>query len=100
MTQMAELTTQVLARGTQTKFTPERIQQIKNLVEGGKSREEIAELIGVTLGSLQVSAQGWGSACGDLLLTLEPVCCGETNRVPMGPPHIVLVVAVTAGYRN
>ena len=38
MTEMAELTTQVLARGRQTKFTPERIQQIKNLVERGKSR--------------------------------------------------------------
>jgi hypothetical protein len=32
------------------KFTPERIEQIKNLVEHGKRREEIAELIGVTVG--------------------------------------------------
>src|SRR5262245_8283949 len=38
-------------RGRQ--FTPERLQQIRNLVERGKSREEIAELIGVTVGSLQ-----------------------------------------------
>ena len=60
MTQMAELTTQVLARGRQTKFTPERIQQIKNLIERGKSREEIAELIGVTLGSLQVTCSRLG----------------------------------------
>ena len=60
MTQMAELTTQGLARGGQTKFTPERIQQIKDLVERGKSREEIAELIGVTLGSLQVTCSRLG----------------------------------------
>ena len=60
MTQMAELTTQVLVRGRPTKFTPERIQQIKNLVERGKSREEIAELIGVTLGSLQVTCSRLG----------------------------------------
>src|SRR5260221_10334627 len=60
MSQMAELTTQVLARGRQTKFTPERIQQIRNLVERGKSREEIAELIGVTLGSLQVTCSRLG----------------------------------------
>src|SRR5262249_8032556 len=60
MTQMAELTTQVPARGRQTKFTPERIQQIKDLVEPGKSREEIAELIGVTLGSLQVTCSRLG----------------------------------------
>jgi hypothetical protein len=60
MNQIAELTAQVLARGRQTKFTPERIQQIKNLVERGKSREEIAELTGVTLGSLQVTCSRLG----------------------------------------
>jgi len=56
----AELTAYILPRGRQTKFTPERIQQIKNLVERGKSREEIAELIGVTLGSLQVTCSRLG----------------------------------------
>jgi hypothetical protein len=55
-----ELTAHVLTRGRQTKFTPERIQQIRNLVERGKSREEIAELIGVTLGSLQVTCSRLG----------------------------------------
>ena len=44
-------------RGRPIKFTPERIQQIKNLVEGGNSREDIAELVGVTVGSLAVT---WG----------------------------------------
>ena len=47
-------------RGHQIKFTPERIEQIKNLVERGKSREEIAELIGVTVGSLQVTCSRLG----------------------------------------
>ena len=42
------------------KFTPERIEQIKNLVERGKRREEIAELIGVTVGSLQVTCSRLG----------------------------------------
>ena len=56
----AELTAQVLARGRQTKFTPERIQQIRNLVERGRSRQEIAELIGVTVGSLQVTCSKLG----------------------------------------
>jgi len=56
----AELTAYILPRGRQTKFTPERIQQIRNLVERGKSREEIAELIGVTLGSLQVTCSRLG----------------------------------------
>src|SRR5258707_13895094 len=55
-----ELTAHVLTRGRQTKFTPERIQQIRNLVERGKSREEIAELIEVTVGSLQVTCSKLG----------------------------------------
>ncbi len=60
MNQVAELRTQVVTRGRQLKFTPERIQQIKNLVERGKSREEIAELVGVTVGSLQVTCSRLG----------------------------------------
>src|SRR5262249_3690893 len=56
----AELTAHVLTRRRQTKFTPERIQQIRNLVERGKGREEIAELVGVTLGSLQVTCSRLG----------------------------------------
>src|SRR5262245_37303182 len=43
------------SRGRPTKFTPENIRQIINLVERGKSKEEIAEVIGVTPGTLQVS---------------------------------------------
>ena len=55
-----ELATQLPTRGRQIKFTPERLQQIRNLVERGKSREEIAELIGVTVGSLQVTCSRLG----------------------------------------
>ena len=43
-----------------TKFTPERISQIVNLVERGKSREEIAALVGVTVGTLQVTCSKFG----------------------------------------
>ena len=50
-----ELATQLPTYGQRIRFTPERIQQIRNLVERGKSREEIAELIGVTVRSLQVT---------------------------------------------
>jgi len=70
MTQ-TEFSTQLPARGRGMKFTPERIPQIRNLVERGKRREEIAELIGVTVRSLQSRAQGWGSVCGELFLTRE-----------------------------
>lgn len=47
-------------RGRLTKFTPERIEQIKNLIERGKTREEIAELLDVTVGSLQVTCSRLG----------------------------------------
>jgi hypothetical protein len=60
MGQVAEFGTLPLPRGRQIKFTPERLQQIKNLVERGKSREEIAELVGVTVGSLQVTCSRLG----------------------------------------
>jgi hypothetical protein len=43
------------ANGRSIKFTPERFEQIRNLVERGMSREQIAETIGVTIGSLQVT---------------------------------------------
>ena len=58
--QTEELATQLPTRGRQIKFTPERLQQIRNLVERGKSRDEIAELIGVTVGSLQVTCSRLG----------------------------------------
>jgi len=45
---------------SRTKFTPERIRQICNLVERGKSRDEIAEIIGVTSGTLQVTCSKMG----------------------------------------
>jgi hypothetical protein len=47
-------------RGRQSKFTPERIQQIITLVERGKTRDEIAELIGVTTATLQVMCSKLG----------------------------------------
>jgi hypothetical protein len=61
MMQTEEFATQLTnSRGRKIKFTPERLQQIRNLVERGKSREEIAELIGATVGSLQVTCSRLG----------------------------------------
>ena len=51
---------QLLNRGRPKKFTPETVQQVRNLVERGKSREEIAEIIGVTIGTLQVTCSKLG----------------------------------------
>ena len=82
MMQTEELATQLPTRGRQIKFTPERLQQIGNLVERGKSRKEIAELIGVTVGSLQVT-------CSRLGISLRRVVFGNgmglLRRVPLPP---------------
>jgi hypothetical protein len=43
-----------------SKFTPERVQQIKDLVARGEAREAIAAQIGVTVGSLQVTCSRLG----------------------------------------
>ena len=48
------------SRGRPTKFTLERLQQIRNLVERGESREQIAEILVVTVGSLQVTCSRLG----------------------------------------
>jgi hypothetical protein len=60
MLQSEVFITQLTTCGKQIKFTPERIQQIKNLIERGKSQGEIAELIGVTVSSLQVTCSKLG----------------------------------------
>jgi hypothetical protein len=60
MLQTEGFTTQLSTSGRLIKFTPERLQQIRNLIERGKSREEIAELIGVTVGTLQVTCSRLG----------------------------------------
>jgi hypothetical protein len=62
-----------------TKFTPERIQQIRDLVQQGTSREQIAALLDVTVGSLQVT-------CSRLGISLRrPGPHKTTRRSPEGP---------------
>jgi hypothetical protein len=65
-----------------SKFTPDRVQQIKDLVARGVRCEEIATLVGVTVGTLKVTCSRLGislrkprSRTG--LLPLRP-----TTRVP------------------
>ena len=95
MTQIMELATPALTRGRQIKFTPERIQQIKNLVERGTCREEIAELIGVTVGSLQVTCSRLGISLRRPTFNKESFCCGEMTRVSAASPrHAPVLVPV------
>jgi hypothetical protein len=57
---MSELQLQQASNGRPIKFTPERFAQIRNLVERGMAREEIAATIGCTVGSLQVTCSRHG----------------------------------------
>jgi hypothetical protein len=48
------------AHGRQSKFTPERIQQIRELIARGETCEAIAARIGVTVGTLKVTCSRLG----------------------------------------
>src|SRR5499433_4504817 len=48
------------AKGRRVKFTPQVIENIKEFVAQGISRDEIANRLGVTLGSLQVTCSRLG----------------------------------------
>ena len=75
------------------KFTPERIEQIKNLVEHGKRREEIAELIGVTVGSLQVT-------CSRLGISLRQPRLKPVPAPPSKPAKAAARFAISMRYRG
>ena len=66
------------------KFTPEAIDKIKELVAQGASRDEIAALFGVTVGSLQVTCSRLG-----ISLRRDPSGPGgpRTVRPPYLPSH-------------
>ena len=53
-------------RGRRVKFTPQAIEKIKDLVAEGINRDEIANRLGVTVGSLQVTCSRLDLACDEL----------------------------------
>ena len=73
---------------TATIFTPANIQKIKEWVAEGISREEIAKLLGVTLGSLQVTCSRLGISLRrrDVLNASGPGT-PRTVRRPYLPSH-------------
>ncbi len=60
-------------RGRRVKFTPQAIEKIKKFVAEGISRDEIANRLGVTVGSLQVT-------CSRLEL-FRPTAQGATRPI-------------------
>jgi hypothetical protein len=71
-------------RGRTVKFTPERMEQIRNLVERGCSREDIAKTIGVTVGSLQVTCSRAGISLRPPREARMPARPKEASRAVLG----------------
>ena len=61
---------------------------MRTLVERGKSREEIAELIGVTVGSLQVTCSRLGISLRRPAIT-ERACCGDADGMRLMRPRTI-----------
>jgi hypothetical protein len=63
-----------------TKFSPANVQKIKDLVAQGFKREEIAEALEVTVGSLQVTCSRLG-----ISLRIPKIfhCSGDGRRTPV-----------------
>ena len=55
-------------RGRRIKFTPQVIEQIKESVAAGIGRDEIANRVGVTIGSLQVTCSRLGVSLRRIIL--------------------------------
>ena len=56
-------------RGRRVKFTPQVIERIKELVAQGIKRDEIANRVGVTVGSLQVTCSRLGISLRRIVLS-------------------------------
>ena len=113
------------AQRRRRKFTPGRIQQIKDLVARGETREQIAAIIGVTVGSLQVTCSRLGvslrrprvkllppepaiapartvrAAREMATFTLDMKYRGQEHRTEMPiTPDVIRQLALEASFRN
>ena len=101
MAQLAEPAAHVLTRGRQKKFTRRESSRSENLVERGTRREQIAELIGVTVGSLQVTCSRLGVSLrrpnvntgAGLLRRDGPRSSGIARQNPSGGDIVLLQLA-------
>ena len=80
-------------RGRRTKFTPQVIEQIKESVAAGISRDEIANRAGVTVGSLQVT-------CSRLGISLRRIIAHVREQREMSQPAFSAKLAITMRHRG
>ena len=70
------------AKGRRFKFTPQAIENIKEFVEQGISRDEIANRLGVTVGSLQVTCSRLGISLRRSHSSLRRHTADVRGRIP------------------
>jgi len=100
-------------KGRRVKFTPQVIDNIKEFVAEGISRDEIATRLGVTVGSLQVTCSRLGVSLRRIILTNgsgrhTANVSGRTIPTPrsVGITHVreqkapVAQFAITMGYQG
>jgi hypothetical protein len=73
------------ARGRPSKFTPERIQLIKDLIARGETCEDVAARIGVTVGTLKVTCSRLGVSLRRPNLRRRLLPLRAATRVMAGP---------------
>jgi hypothetical protein len=73
------------ARGRRVKFTPQVIEQVKDFVAAGISRDEIANRIGVTVGSLQVTCSRLGISLRRIISSNGSHQLDVRGRIPPTP---------------
>ena len=71
------------ARGRRAvKFTPQAIEKIKQFVAEGISRDEIANRVGVTVGSLQVTCSRLGISLRRIILSNGSHHTADVRKIP------------------
>ena len=70
------------ARGRRIKFTPQVIEQIKKSVAAGIGRDEIANRLGVTVGSLQVTCSRLGISLRRIILSNGSPHTADVRGIP------------------
>jgi hypothetical protein len=83
-----------------SKFTPERIQQIEDLVARGETCEQIAAVIGVTVGTLKVTCSRLGISLRRPKVKLLPPKTATSVARSVGAAGEIATLAVNMKYKG
>ena len=89
------------ARGRRAvKFTPQAIEKIKEFVAEGISRDEIANRLGVTVGSLQVTCSRLGISLRRIVLSNGPRHTADVRGKPAARATSFVNFAITMRHKG